>query len=220
MRTVVFDLDGTLADTSGDLIAAANACLRDLGYGDLLDPARDQATAVRGARAMLRLGLERAGALDEAVVDEQYQPLLGYYDAAICEHTYLYDGAMEAIGALTAAGYRVAICTNKPAALAEKLMTALGVRDAFHALVGADTLTVSKPDAAPFWEAVRLAGGNPQMCLLVGDTVTDHKTAAAAGVPSVLVLFGPAGEDMAALAPHALLAHFRDLPDVVRNLIG
>ena len=220
MRTVVFDLDGTLADTSGDLIAAANACFRDLGLGDLLDPARDQKTAVRGAKAMLRLGLERAGRPDEAVVDAQYQPLLDYYGQAISTHTYLYDGAMEAIAALTDAGYRVAICTNKPEALAVQLLTALGVLDRFHAMLGADTLPVRKPDPEHLFETVRRAGGDTARCLLVGDTETDRKTAHAAGVPSILVTFGPAGEDMAALAPAALLDHYRDLPRVVRDLIG
>ena len=220
MRTVVFDLDGTLADTSGDLIAAANACFRDLGLGDVLDPARDQKTAVRGAKAMLRLGLERAGRLDEAVIDAQYQPLLDYYGQAISTHTYLYDGAMEAIAALTEAGYRVAICTNKPEGLAVQLLTALGVLDRFHAMLGADTLDVRKPDPEHLFETVRRAGGDTTRCLLVGDTETDAKTARAAGVPSVLVTFGPAGEDMAALAPAALLDHYRDLPRVVRALIG
>ena len=68
--------------------------------------------------------------------------------------------------------------------------------------------------------SVRRAGGDPGMCLLVGDTDTDRKTAHAAGVPSVLVTFGPAGEDMAALNPAALLDHYNDLPRVVRDLIG
>ncbi|SHE48349.1 phosphoglycolate phosphatase [Loktanella atrilutea] len=220
MRTVVFDLDGTLADTSGDLIAAANACFRDLGLGDQLDPARDQKTAVRGAKAMLRLGLERAGRLDEDLVDAQYQPLLDHYGRAISTHTYLYDGAMDAIAALTAAGYRVAICTNKPEALAVQLLTALGVGERFHAMLGADSLAVRKPDPEHLLETVRRAGGDPGMCLLVGDTDTDRKTAHAAGVPSVLVTFGPAGEDMAALNPAALLDHYNDLPRVVRDLIG
>ena len=220
MRTVVFDLDGTLANTSGDLIAAANACFRDLGLGDLLDPVADQKTAVRGAKAMLRLGLDRAGQPDESVVDAQYLPLLDYYGQAIATHTYLYDGAMDAIAALTEAGYRVAICTNKPEALAVQLLTALGVLDRFHAMLGADTLPVRKPDPEHLFETVRRAGGDTTRCLLVGDTETDAKTARAAGVPSVLVTFGPAGEDMAALAPSALLDHYRDLPRVVRTLIG
>lgn len=220
MRTVVFDLDGTLADTSGDLIVAANACFRDLGLGDQLDPLTDQKTAVRGARAMLRLGLERAGALDEDVIDAQYQPLLDYYGQAICAHTYLYDGALDAITALTDAGYRVAICTNKPEALALQLLTALGVQDRFHAMLGADTLAVRKPDPEHLFETVRRAGGDTTRCLLVGDTETDRKTAEAAGVPSILVTFGPAGEDMAALAPAALLDRYTDLPRVVRDLIG
>ena len=76
MTTIVFDLDGTLADTSGDLLAAANACFRDLGHGDVLLPS-DAGTALRGGRAMLRLGMGRIGrAGDEAEIDRQYPRLL------------------------------------------------------------------------------------------------------------------------------------------------
>ena len=220
-KTVVFDLDGTLADTSGDLIAAANVCFQQMGVGDMLDPNRDAGTALRGGRAMLRLGLERLGnGVDEAVLDAHYPMLLKAYANDIDRHTVMYPGAMASVEALKAAGYRVAICTNKPEGLAETLLTRLGVRGAFDAMLGADSLPVRKPDPEHLFETVRRAGGDEKDCVLIGDTDTDRKTARAAGVPCVLVTFGPAGGDMAALEPAALLDHYKDLPGIIADLIG
>lgn len=220
MRSVIFDLDGTLADTSADLIAAANACFRDLGLGDVLDPIKDAATGMRGGRAMLTLGFARTGTHDQDEVDRQYPKLLAAYKSAISNHTYIYPGAMDAIEALKRNGYKVGICTNKPEALAEQLLRDLGVRNEFSSLIGADTLPVRKPDPEPLFEAARRAGGDPLQTLLVGDTVTDRNTAKAAGVPSILVTFGPGGGDMAALEPEALLQDYKELPKVVSQLIG
>ncbi|KIN61430.1 Phosphoglycolate phosphatase [Sulfitobacter noctilucae] len=221
MKTVVFDLDGTLADTSGDLIAAANACFREMGAGDQLSAATDAATALRGGRAMLRLGMERLNrAQDVATIDAYYPKLLEAYARDIDTHTVLYDGAMAAVERLKADGYFVAICTNKPEGLAETLLTRLGVRHAFDAMLGADTLAIRKPDPEHLFETARRAGGDPAQCLLVGDTDTDRRTARAAGVPCVLVTFGPAGGDMAALAPEGLLNHYNDLDGLVAQLIG
>lgn len=220
MRTVIFDLDGTLADTSADLIAAANACFRGLGHGDLLDPAADQLTAFHGGRAMLRLGFSRLGTADEAVVDAQYPVLLAAYEQGIDRHTRLYPGVVDAVEALLAAGFRTGICTNKPAGLAEILMDRLGVRGLFGSLVGADTLPVRKPDPAPYRLSVERAGGAVARSMLVGDTETDSRTAAAAGVPVALVTFGPEGEGVSRLAPDALLGRFADLPALAERLIG
>ena len=221
MRTVVFDLDGTLADTSGDLIAAANACFRAMGVGDQLDPVSDAGTALRGGRAMLKLGLSRLGnGEDEAAINQYYPVLLEAYESAIDTHTVLYPGAMASVEALRGDGYAVAICTNKPEYLARLLMRNLGVIDAFHALIGADTLPTRKPDPETLFETVRRAGGNTDTCLLVGDTETDRETSRRAGVPSVLVTFGPNGHDVAALAPEATIDHYGELQDVVRRLIG
>lgn len=221
MKTVVFDLDGTLADTSGDLIAAANTCFRDMGAGDLLDARADAGTALRGGRAMLRLGLQRLGrAEEEQTIDAYYPMLLEAYAADIDTHTFLYPGAMEAVATLKDAGYGVAICTNKPEGLAETLLTRLGVRDSFDAMLGADTLAVRKPDPEHLFETARRAGGHPDKCVLIGDSDTDRKTARAAGVPCVLVTFGPAGGDMAALEPEALLHSYGDLHGIVVGLLG
>ncbi len=220
MRTVIFDLDGTLADTSGDLLAAANHCFRQMGHGDVLVHGQDAAVALRGGRMMLTHGLKRVGAYDEETVNAYYPVLLEAYGQAIDTHTTFYPGALQAVEALKAAGYGVGICTNKPEALAELLMTRLGARALFGSLVGADTLPVRKPDPAPLREAARRAGGHPDHCILVGDSDTDRKTARAAGVPSILVTFGPSGDDMAALQPEALLHHFDDLPAIVAELVG
>jgi len=219
MKTVVFDLDGTLADTSGDLLAAANACFRALGHGDLLGPG-DALTAFHGGRAMLRLGFSRIGAGDEAEVDAQYPRLLEAYAAAIDVHTRLYPGAVTAVEALRRAGFAVSICTNKPEGLAEELTRRLGIRDLFGALVGADTLPTRKPDVAPYVAAVERAGGVVARSLLVGDTETDRLTAAAAGVPCILVSFGPEGAGIARLAPEAMLHSYADLPALADQLLG
>ena len=218
MRNVIFDLDGTLMDTSGDLIAAANSRFRALGLGDLLDPERDAAIALRGGRAMLRAGFSRAGKFGEAEVERQYPPLLAAYSSDIDSRTSVYPGAMEAVAALVSRGYKVGICTNKPEALAAKLLRRKGLHNVFSALVGADTLAVRKPDPEHLRETSRRAGGDPTRGCLVGDSDTDRDTARAAGVPSILVTFGPAGDTMAALDPEALLPGYDGLLDVVERL--
>jgi len=220
MKTVIFDLDGTLADTSGDLLAAANHCFRAMGHGDVLETGRDSGVALRGGRMMLTEGLKRVGAFETTIVDEYYPVLLEAYAQSISAHTRLYPGAMDAVEALKSLGYGVGICTNKPEGLAVQLMRELGVLQQFGALVGADTLPVRKPDPAPLIETALRLGGDPQQTLLVGDSDTDRNTAKAAGVPSVLVTFGPSGDDMAALEPEALLHEYTTLPQVVQALIG
>lgn len=213
--TVVFDLDGTLADTAADLVAAANGCFRSRGLDDLLDPVADARIAFHGGRAMLRAGYARIPAdtiLPPDAEDADYPRLLEFYAADIARHTRLYDGVLPALDALQRAGFRLAVCTNKPAELAERLLRALDVRDRFHAMIGADTLPVRKPDAAPYRAAVDRAGGQIARSFLVGDTETDVRTARAAGVRVALVGFGPEGNGIERLKPDHLLPDFAALP--------
>jgi len=223
MRCVIFDLDGTLADTSGDLIAAANACFHRRGHGAMLDPAGDQATAFHGGRAMLRLGAGRlgleAGAIDD-LVEGEYQFLLEAYATDIDRHTVIYPGVEAALDRLAGTGYALGVCANKPEGLAETLLSRLGLRARFASMIGADTLATRKPDAAPLLASIERAGGHVGQSLIVGDTSTDRGAARAAGIPCVLVTFGPTGRAVAGLQPEALLDHYDLLPQVVADLIG
>lgn len=221
MRCVIFDLDGTLADTSGDLIGAANATLSHFGHPPQLVRGGDDAVAFAGGRAMLRLAATRLGLPDaDALAEAGYPVLLEAYGDAIDTHTVLYPGAMAAVERLRARDVAVGICTNKPEGLAEVLLQRLGIRDAFASMIGADTLPVRKPDPAPLFLAIDQAGGDAARACLIGDTVTDRETARAAGVPSVLVTFGPTGRDVSQLSPEALLDDYEALDRVVDRLVS
>jgi len=169
---------------------------------------------------MLRAGYERLGeARAPELIEADYPSLLAHYAGAICVETRLYPGAVEAVEALRQAGFKTAICTNKPEGLARTLVDQLGIADLFGALIGADTLPVRKPDPAPYLAAVQGAGGDAARSMLVGDTETDRRTAAAVGVPCALVTFGPEGASIARLAPEALLDAYADLPDLAVKLL-
>lgn len=220
-RVAVFDLDGTLADTAADLIAAANATFAAEGLGAPLSLETDRVTAFAGGRAMLKAGFLHLGQDDPdmELVQRLYPRLLDFYRDAIRVHTRLYDGAETALDRLAGAGWRLAVCTNKPHDLAELLLRLLGIHDRFAAILGADSLAFRKPDPRHLTVTVERAGGVPARAVLVGDTITDRDAAAAAGIPCVLVGFGPEGDAVGALTPAAVLAHYDDLPPLLERLV-
>jgi phosphoglycolate phosphatase len=220
MRVAVFDLDGTLADTAADLIAAANRALGEQGFGAPLDAETHRATAFAGGRAMLRAGLELRGVAEpEPHVEAGFPRLLVHYEASIARETRLYPGVEAALDVLADTGWTLAVCTNKPVALAGLLLIELGIEDRFAAVLGADSLSVRKPDPLHLTETIRRAGGEVARSVLIGDTVTDREAARAAGIPCVLVAFGPEGRGIARLDPAVLLDEYADLPAVLERLV-
>jgi phosphoglycolate phosphatase len=219
-RGAIFDLDGTLADTSADLIRAANTALIRMNVAGRLDPARDQGVAGRGGRAMLRLGFDRSRRdWTEADVDAAFPGFLKDYEAVLADETRLFEGVVECLDHLAAEGWALGICTNKPERLARLLLAELGVAARFAAILGADTLAVRKPDPLHLWETIDRIGADRAASILIGDTATDRNTAANAGAPCVLVDFGLSGEDPRTLAPEAVITHFRDLPAELDRLV-
>jgi phosphoglycolate phosphatase len=212
---VVFDLDGTLADTAPDLAAALNRTLGALGRPEV-PPESVRSLIGHGARALLRQGLAASGEAPESLVEEGYSILLDYYGAHLCEGTAPYPRIGAALDAIEAAGAALAVCTNKPEALTLRLLDALGWRNRFAAVVGGDTLPVRKPDPAPLLEAVARAGGG--RAVLVGDSIVDAGTARAAGLLFVAVSFGFSDRPVEQLGAHAVIHGYDGLMAALRHL--
>ena len=207
-RTIGFDLDGTIADTAPDLMAALNHTLQSLGREPLpLDRVRSMIG--HGTRALLRNGLAATGTADDTLIEAGYPTLMAYYEAHVCDFTLPYPGVEAALDALAAQGIKLAVCTNKPERVSRLLIDALGWTDRFAAIVGGDTRAVTKPDPDPLHFAIERAGGGP--AAFVGDSITDVQTAKAAGLPCVVVSFGFADRPAAELGADKVIDDFADL---------
>jgi phosphoglycolate phosphatase len=212
---VVFDLDGTLADTALDLAASLNHALTALGRSPL--SAQDVRRMVgHGARAMLEKGLAATGGVDDALIEQAFPLLLHDYEKHIADHTKPFDGVEAALAALEAQGTKLAICTNKLEALTHSLIAALGWQGRFAAIVGGDTLPQRKPDPAPVHAAIERAGGG--RAVFVGDSITDTEAARAAGIGCVALTFGFSDRPARELGATALIDHWAELLPTLERL--
>jgi phosphoglycolate phosphatase len=212
---VVFDLDGTLADTALDLTAALNYALGELGRPNI-SPEAVRRMVGHGARALLRKGLAATGEVNDALVDQAFPLLIRYYEDHIADHTRPFDGVEGALSALDAQGVKLAICTNKLEALTLDLVAALGWQGRFAAIVGGDTLPLRKPDPTPVHEAIGRAGGG--RAAFVGDSISDTDAARAAGVPCIALTFGFSDRPADQLGATALIDHFDELLPTLERL--
>ena len=218
--TIAFDLDGTLVDTAPDLLGALNFILVEQGMA----PA--PMTAVRqlvghGLRGMLI----RAYAMAELTISEEEIAILRpriveVYRGRIALESRPFPGCLAALADLRAHGAALAVCTNKPEALARLLLDELDLTRLFDAVVGGDTLPVQKPDPAPLLEAIAQAGGDPARAILVGDASPDTGAARAAGVPCIVLSFGYNDLPPAELGGDRVIDHFSDLPGAVAGLVA
>ena len=179
---ILFDFDGTLADTAPDLAAAANRQRTRAGLEPLpLEVLRPYSSA--GARGLLRCALNLTPA-DEAYEAHRVQ-FLKDYEAAMTVDTCLFDGVPELLAQIKAEGMAWGIVTNKATYLATPIVAALGLAEDCAVLVCGDTTAHSKPHPLPLLHAAQQAGYGVERCLYVGDDLRDIQAAQAAGMPSI-----------------------------------
>jgi phosphoglycolate phosphatase len=188
---ILFDFDGTLADTAPDLAAAANKQRTDRGLAPL-PYERLRPVASQGARGLLRVALDMTPEHPEYPAARM--KFLADYEAAMTVHTTLFDGVPALLARIEQEGLRWGIVTNKMTMLAAPIVDFLGLGAKCAVLVCGDTTPHSKPHPEPLLHAARTAGVAPTDCIYVGDDLRDVQAGRAAGMPTVAVAYGYVGD--------------------------
>ena len=206
-RAILFDFDGTLADTAPDLAAAANLMRVNRG----LDPVpleRLRRVASHGARGLLQVAFEKAP--DDADYEAMRVEFLSNYEAAMTVHSRLFEGVPELLDAIESHGLAWGIVTNKAMRFTDPLVAMMGLATRAGAIVSGDTTPFSKPHPAPLLHAATLLELPPSACIYVGDDVRDIMAGRAAGMHTIAAGWGY-GDAPADWEADDVLAHPRDL---------
>jgi N-acetyl-D-muramate 6-phosphate phosphatase len=187
IRAVLFDLDGTFADTAPDLAGAINAMRRERGLPDL-PPSATRPVASHGARGLLNAGF----GIDPDHPDYRAmrEEFLALYERNICRETRLFPGTSELLDTIEQQGLRWGIVTNKAERLARLLLGELGVSPRAACIIGGDSTPHLKPHPRPLLAACGVIGEAPGACIYVGDDRRDMEAAHAAGMKAAVARWG------------------------------
>ena len=217
--TLLFDLDGTLADTAGDLCETMNVILSRHGRARVPE-ARVRHLVGGGARLLMERGFEETGdPVTDTLLDQTFQEFIDYYSEHIADHTVLWPGMEPLLKRLAAAGINMAVCTNKVEFLARQVLAALHIDQYFPVVIGGDTLPVKKPDPEHLFAAVRLLGGDNASTIMVGDSEADIDAAINAEMPSICVSFGYSRLPVEELGATAIIDHFDEFPAALAKIL-
>jgi N-acetyl-D-muramate 6-phosphate phosphatase len=216
---ILFDLDGTLADTAPDLAAALNAMLVADGRAPL-PYASVRPWVSWGALRLIRLGY--GDELEATRLAELRRRFLACYEACLCRESRLFPGIDEALAALEHAAVPWGIVTNKPGWLTEPLLAALGLGGRAGTVISGDTLPFAKPHPMPLLHAARELGVPASQCIYVGDNVRDVEAGRAAGMYTIAAAWGyiPADDDPVTWQADRLMRTPGGLMPLARELSG
>ena len=192
IRTVLFDLDGTLADTAPDLAYALNRVRQEKGLHDLpFDSIRPVVS--HGGMALIKQGFDIE--TEHPEFNHLYRRLLDIYHENICRETNLFPGMGEVLDNIETRGLNWGVVTNKPAWLTEPLLDALNLIERATTIVSGDTLEQRKPHPAPMLLACEQAGSQAEQCLYIGDAERDIEAGHNAHMHTLVALFGYIGDN-------------------------
>jgi phosphoglycolate phosphatase len=190
LRSLLFDLDGTLLDTSGDLIATCNAAAQEFGL-EPMPPDKLKPQISGGAEAMLKQ-LAQHGANGVVDVDPNavLNRMLDLYEKNIALHTRLFDGMAEVLALLQDSGLPWGIVTNKVERFTAPLMQSFDFAHRPGCVISGDTFSEKKPHPLPMLEASRILGCRPEQCAYIGDARRDIEAGQNAGMTTLAAAYG------------------------------
>lgn len=193
IEAVLFDLDGTLADTAADLGAVLNRLRREAGQAPL-PPETIRPHVSKGVRGLLGIGFGLAPGDDRYT--ELHQRFLADYGGSLCVATTLFEGVSELLESLEAENIKWGVVTNKTSRYTLPLMEALGLAQRAACIVSGDSSPRPKPAPDPLLLASTLAGADASRCLYVGDDLRDMQAARAAGMGAIAAAWGYLGDGL------------------------
>jgi len=212
------DLDGTLIDSLPDLTAAVGRLLSEMGRAPLAEEAVRRMVG-DGVPKLIERALAASGGSPPpealAAIVARYLPI---YESMMTARTRPYPGVPETLGALKAAGWRLAVCTNKPEGPTRGILDALGLAPLFEAVAGGDSFAVRKPDPGHVFGLLAAMAARPEDAVMLGDGANDVKAARAAGLPVIAVASGYGPVPVEALDPDIVIAEIAELPAALTRL--
>jgi 2-phosphoglycolate phosphatase len=217
-EAVLFDLDGTLADTAPDMVGALQEMQRDKGYSPV-PYEQGRSTVSNGALGLLKLGFPDIG---DPVRTGLMSEFIERYKSNLCVKTTVFAGIDTLLNELDAANLAWGVVTNKPAHLTEPLMRSLQLANRCACIVSGDTLATRKPAPEPMLHACELAGVRPQHTIYVGDAARDIEAGCAAGMATIAATYGYImdGDDPAEWNANGMAASTQELAKIVAKAVN
>jgi phosphoglycolate phosphatase len=214
---LVFDLDGTLINSVPDLTDSLNEILCERGFAGTLSEAEVKPMVGDGVPTLVtRAFAARGGGAAEAAA--AYPRYVALYEANATRRTRPYPAVAETLAALRRQGHRCAVCTNKLQHATEVVLRDLGLAALFDGVAGGDRYAVRKPHPGHLLGLIAELGGAPARSVMIGDSENDAGVAHAAGVALILMRYGYARSDPAALGAATVLDNFAELPAALDRL--
>lgn len=213
LQLLIFDLDGTLIDSSRDLAISTNAMLRQMGRPEV-DEKIVNSYVGDGAPKLVRRALGEG--VSDSEFDAAYAFFIRYYRNHSLENTGLYPGIQNALEELRASGNQLAVLTNKPVKISRDILAGLKVADYFFQIYGGDSFPSKKPDPVGIKTLMAETQQEPETTTMIGDSNVDIQTARNAGVRACGVSWGFKPESLNDPPADLIINDVRELPGLLR----